>query len=282
MTLCSVISLCVKLENIKWTSSEHQGQGDTETATKKGGKFVPYYCVCVSVSVDGDVLVLELKEFYTRYTNDVIATAAFGIGVDSFKQPTNEFYMMGQDVTYLGGLRAYKWLAYITMPKLMQVNAVVRTQLHWAQSLRDKISSACRGIPWILRDLKVHHCIQNNPSLVPILSQIHPVHTLPPQSIHINFNIMLPSTSRSSKWSFSSHFPTTMFDESLFSPTPATHLAKIHFRMPYLSTVCSLNANIKCCCTTCNQLQSFTLIWLLHLVYKVQAYCIALYLCVVH
>jgi len=86
--------------------------------------------VCVSVSVDGDVLVLELKEFYTRYTNDVIATAAFGIGVDSFKQPTNEFYMMGQDVTYLGGLRAYKWLAYITMPKLMQVNAVVRTQLH--------------------------------------------------------------------------------------------------------------------------------------------------------
>ena len=86
--------------------------------------------VCVSVSVDADVLVLELKEFYTRYTNDVIATAAFGIGVDSFKQPTNEFYMMGQDVTYLGGLRAYKWLAYITMPKLMQVNAVVRTQLH--------------------------------------------------------------------------------------------------------------------------------------------------------
>ena len=86
--------------------------------------------VCVSVSVDADVLVLELKEFYTRYTNDVIATAAFGIGVDSFKQPTNEFYMMGQDVSYLGGLRAFKWLAYVTMPKLMQVSAVVRTQLH--------------------------------------------------------------------------------------------------------------------------------------------------------
>ena len=138
MTLCSVISLCVKLENIKWTSSEHQGQGDKETATKKGGKFVPYYCVCVSVSVDGDVLVLELKEFYTRYTNDVIATAAFGIGVDSFKQPTNEFYMMGQDVSYLGGLRAFKWLAYVTMPKLMQVSAVVRTHLHWAQSFRSQ------------------------------------------------------------------------------------------------------------------------------------------------
>ena len=87
-------------------------------------------CVCVSVSVDGDVLVLELKDFYTRYTNDVIATAAFGVGVDSFKQPKNEFYMMGQDVTYMGGLRALRWLAYVAMPKLMQVSAVVRTHLH--------------------------------------------------------------------------------------------------------------------------------------------------------
>jgi hypothetical protein len=89
-----------------------------------------FVCVCFSVAVDGDVLVLELKEFYTRYTNDVIATAAFGIGVDSFKQPTNEFYMMGQDATYMGGLRAFKWLAYVSMPKLMQVSAVVRTHFH--------------------------------------------------------------------------------------------------------------------------------------------------------
>jgi hypothetical protein len=75
-------------------------------------------------------LVLELKEFYTRYTNDVIATAAFGTGVDSFKQPKNEFYVMGQDLTYMGGLRAFKWLAYVSMPKLMKVSTVVRTDLH--------------------------------------------------------------------------------------------------------------------------------------------------------
>ncbi|XP_023721087.1 cytochrome P450 9e2 isoform X3 [Cryptotermes secundus] len=62
----------------------------------------------------------EMKDFYTRYTNDVIATAAFGIGVDSLKQPTNEFYMMGQDLTYLGGFRAIKWLAYMAVPKLIQ------------------------------------------------------------------------------------------------------------------------------------------------------------------
>ncbi|XP_021918281.1 cytochrome P450 9e2-like isoform X1 [Zootermopsis nevadensis] len=73
-----------------------------------------------NIEKDGDVLVLEMKDFYTRYTNDVIATAAFGIGVDSLKNPTNEFYRMGQDLTYMHGLRAFKWLAYLAMPKLIQ------------------------------------------------------------------------------------------------------------------------------------------------------------------
>lgn len=72
------------------------------------------------IEKEGDVLILELKDFYTRYTNDVIATAAFGIGVDSLKQPTNEFYMMGQDLTYMGGFRTIRWLAYASVPKLMQ------------------------------------------------------------------------------------------------------------------------------------------------------------------
>jgi cytochrome P450 family 9 len=80
------------------------------------------------------MLVLELKNFYTRYTNDVIATVAFGIGVDSLKQPTNEFYMMGHDLTYIGGLRELKWLAYVIMPKLMQVSTAVRPRLHAARS----------------------------------------------------------------------------------------------------------------------------------------------------
>lgn len=83
--------------------------------------------MCISVQADGDMLILELKDFYTRYTNDVIATAAFGIGVDSLKQPTNEFYMMGQDLTNMGGFRAFKWLAYVSMPKLMQVSTFMRT-----------------------------------------------------------------------------------------------------------------------------------------------------------
>jgi cytochrome P450 family 9 len=67
------------------------------------------------------MLVLELKDLYTRYTNDVIATAAFGIGTDSFKNPTNEFYMMGQKAFKIGYLRMMKFFGYLISPKLMQV-----------------------------------------------------------------------------------------------------------------------------------------------------------------
>jgi cytochrome P450 family 9 len=58
---------------------------------------------------------------YTRYANDVIATAAFGIGIDSLKHPTNEFYMMGQRAFKIGKLRMVKFFGYLISPKLMQV-----------------------------------------------------------------------------------------------------------------------------------------------------------------
>jgi hypothetical protein len=67
------------------------------------------------------LLVLELKEFYTRYTNDVIATTAFGLRVDSLKQPTNEFYMMGQEAT---GFGAFKFFLFLSIPKVMKVRTV--------------------------------------------------------------------------------------------------------------------------------------------------------------
>jgi hypothetical protein len=80
---------------------------------------------CGCVFLEADVLILELKDFYTRYANDVIATVAFGIGVDSLTQPTNEFYVMGQDLTHMGIFRALKWLAVLSMPKLVQVSTVI-------------------------------------------------------------------------------------------------------------------------------------------------------------
>jgi hypothetical protein len=115
------------------------------------------YAGCISVSLEGDVLILELKDFYTRYANDVIATVAFGIAVDSLKQPGNEFYKMGQELTYMGGFRAFKWLIYVSMPKLMQVGAdiifaLVRTgrpdKISVVYSLKRVITASLHSPPY--------------------------------------------------------------------------------------------------------------------------------------
>jgi hypothetical protein len=56
------------------------------------------------------------------------------------------------------------------------------------------------------------------PALVPVLNQIKPVHTLPYCFLNIHFNIILQTAPLSSKWSFSSGFPTK----------PCMHLSSLH------------------------------------------------------
>ncbi|XP_069678491.1 uncharacterized protein [Periplaneta americana] len=70
---------------------------------------------------EGDMLVVEMKDLFTRYTNDVIATSAFGIGCDSLNKPKNEFYEMMKDVTNFGGVRALIFFGFMFSPKLMKL-----------------------------------------------------------------------------------------------------------------------------------------------------------------
>jgi hypothetical protein len=66
--------------------------------------------------------------------------------------------------------------------------------LSWEAASR----SATQNFPNILWNPKVHYNIQNSPLLIPILSQIKPVHTTPSDLSKIQFIIILPPTSRSS------------------------------------------------------------------------------------
>ena len=49
-------------------------------------------------SESGQPLNYEMKDLFSKYTNDIIATAAFGIEVNSFKEPNNEFLVNGKEM----------------------------------------------------------------------------------------------------------------------------------------------------------------------------------------
>ncbi|XP_011707163.1 PREDICTED: cytochrome P450 9e2-like [Wasmannia auropunctata] len=66
---------------------------------------------------------IETKEAFSRYTTDVIATAAFGISVNSMKDRDNEFYIRGVEATKIltRPLVIVKLIILLTCPRLAKL-----------------------------------------------------------------------------------------------------------------------------------------------------------------
>jgi hypothetical protein len=67
--------------------------------------------------------------------------------------------------------------------------------------------SASQEISRLLWNPKVHYRVHNSPPLLPILSQLHAVHTFLLYFSNIHFNIIFSYTPRSSKWYLPFGFP---------------------------------------------------------------------------
>ncbi|KAI4501164.1 hypothetical protein M0802_003537 [Mischocyttarus mexicanus] len=59
---------------------------------------------------------LEMKDVLTRYTNDVIATCAFGISINSMRDRNNDFYLNGKKATNFDGFKSFLFFLIRAFP----------------------------------------------------------------------------------------------------------------------------------------------------------------------
>ncbi|XP_055304941.1 probable cytochrome P450 9f2 [Sitodiplosis mosellana] len=66
-------------------------------------------------------LEFELKDLFTRYTTNVIATTAFGLEVDALTDRENEFYLAGKKITNFDGIQGLKLLLLDVIPNVIKL-----------------------------------------------------------------------------------------------------------------------------------------------------------------
>lgn len=66
---------------------------------------------------------LEAKDFSSRLTNDIIASTAFGLEVNSFRDKDNEFYVQGKKAMNFTRLQQLKGVFIMLMPKIAGVSS---------------------------------------------------------------------------------------------------------------------------------------------------------------
>ncbi|XP_055306358.1 uncharacterized protein LOC129570685 [Sitodiplosis mosellana] len=89
---------------------------------------------------NGDRVNLEMKDFFTRYTNDVIATCAFGLKINSFENPENEFYIGGRELMNFTGLKqAARYMLVSIMPTVARALDISYADARVSREFRNTI-----------------------------------------------------------------------------------------------------------------------------------------------
>ncbi|KAK5641859.1 hypothetical protein RI129_010406 [Pyrocoelia pectoralis] len=69
----------------------------------------------------GELVEVEMKQAFTMYTNDIIASTVFGVNCNSFQNPDNEFRQMGREATDFSGIKNMKFMFHAIHPLLAKL-----------------------------------------------------------------------------------------------------------------------------------------------------------------
>ncbi|XP_025263961.1 cytochrome P450 9e2-like [Camponotus floridanus] len=67
---------------------------------------------------------MDMKDVFTKYTTDVIATCAFGIKINSMKDPKNKFYVYGKEATNIFGIKSLFLVTFPTLGRIFNVKLI--------------------------------------------------------------------------------------------------------------------------------------------------------------
>lgn len=83
----------------------------------------------------------NMKDTLSRYTNDVVATCAFGISVDSFKNPNNEFFLLGKNNFTFDGRLSIMFFVHAHFPLLTKLLKLRMFSAKMERFFKDVVSS---------------------------------------------------------------------------------------------------------------------------------------------
>ncbi|CAD0199599.1 unnamed protein product [Chrysodeixis includens] len=75
-------------------------------------------------------LEVDVKDMTTRFANDVVATCAFGLKVDSHHDTENSFYVMGKKISTFTFKQILSFFFLMNLPRLARQSTLVQRDMH--------------------------------------------------------------------------------------------------------------------------------------------------------